>query len=325
MTPITTAADCIFRAHDDVVLTNAFSLTGSSYYSFGGDEKLKVWDLKHLKKSEEPDGMANLAPSRVIDNLHPAGGDATSFSVNTDLLAFTTTVKHDMVLQSTSDAQTRQTLPSCHNEWINHCAFHPSGKEFFTCGRDSLCKMWDVASSKLLHNFQHEKSVHRCSFTSGGSLLVTCSEDRHVRVWDLSSMKLIRALQDEGQAVGQALRDRLLTYGTHAKFSTDGSQLAIATAHGVILVYDTKTWSVMQTISGHQGWIHDIEFCPGKPILCSVGGDNFAKFWNTSTAELLERLDVSEPRQCLFSHASYSTPRIAITSASGLVHFRTYS
>lgn len=61
-----------------------------------------------------------------------------------------------------------------------------------------------------------------------------------------------------------------------------GKFLAIATARNNILVYDTETYKLLNSFSGHSGFIYDLSFSPDKEkfMLYSASEDGTVKIWD---------------------------------------------
>jgi len=72
-----------------------------------------------------------------------------------------------------------------HGASISSVAFSPDGKTLATAGDDESCKLWDVATGKLLNSLSHIGSVEVCTFSADGNLLFTGDDDNTLRIWEL--------------------------------------------------------------------------------------------------------------------------------------------
>jgi WD40 repeat protein len=65
-------------------------------------------------------------------------------------------------------------------------------------------------------------------------------------------------------------------------FSPDGKQLASGSKDTTIRLYDTRTWTLLQTLTGNRGRIESLEFSPDGKILVhgGGGGDTSITLWD---------------------------------------------
>ncbi|MBE9059879.1 caspase family protein [cf. Phormidesmis sp. LEGE 11477] len=67
-------------------------------------------------------------------------------------------------------------------------------------------------------------------------------------------------------------------------FSPDGNRLAIASANGLIELWDTRTWQISGRLQEHVGDVNSIAFSPAETSwLASAGTDGTVRLWNTKT------------------------------------------
>jgi WD40 repeat protein len=78
-----------------------------------------------------------------------------------------------------------------HEHGITDIAFHPSGKHLASSGRDTLVRIWDVASGKLVKELgksrggQFKDWIHAVSFSPDGLRLAGSDMAGSVQVWSL--------------------------------------------------------------------------------------------------------------------------------------------
>lgn len=68
-------------------------------------------------------------------------------------------------------------------------------------------------------------------------------------------------------------------------FSPDGTLLAVGTANDTVEIWNTSTWTLAQTLTGHTASVVSLAFSPDGTLLASGSGDvsNNIKIWNTTT------------------------------------------
>ncbi|KAE8224575.1 hypothetical protein CF319_g2557 [Tilletia indica] len=112
----------------------------------------------------------------------------------------------------------------------------------------------------------------------GRKTLVTGSYDETIRVWDMHTGVCTKVLK----AKAIACLDFLLP-------SADGSSGAILCAGlydtGRVMVWDMKTWTLLQTLSGHNRGIRNVAL--SEDVLVSVGQDKAIVVWDWRTGTKL--------------------------------------
>jgi hypothetical protein len=74
--------------------------------------------------------------------------------------------------------------------------------------------------------------------------------------------------------------------------------LATGSYDQTIVLWDLKSGKPVQTLTGHNGPIYDLQFHPeGHPILASASGDRTVKLWNTHSGKRLDTLNEPEKEQ----------------------------
>ncbi len=87
--------------------------------------------------------------------------------------------------------KTRELTPG-HAYGATDLAFHPDGKHLFSSGRDTLVRIWDVASGKLVKELgkarggQFKDWVHAVSISADGRWLAAADMAGAVQVWSLA-------------------------------------------------------------------------------------------------------------------------------------------
>lgn len=85
--------------------------------------------------------------------------------------------------------QLLHTLP--HNDRVETVSFNPTMPALLASGgRDSMARIWDLASGKVRTELQHPQWVRRLRFSSDGAELFTACDDGMFRVWDWRAKRL---------------------------------------------------------------------------------------------------------------------------------------
>jgi WD40 repeat protein len=149
-------------------------------------------------------------------------------------------------------------------------AFSPDGKTVasggstYKDGEEAEIKLWDVASGKLLRAMADKEHARSLTFSADGKFLAAGATSG-VKVWDVKTGKLKHAL-------GTGLARR-------AVFAPDGKTLAAGTEEGEVNVWDAQTGELRQTLKGHVGYVHALDFSRDGRTLATGGSDQSIRLW----------------------------------------------
>ncbi len=120
------------------------------------------------------------------------------------------------------------------------CDFSPEGKRIIATGDDSMIKMWDLESKKLIAVFQgHLDIVYQCYFLSGGKRIVSAGRDKSIKIWDTEA----KGKKESGVRV---VNRALLSLEKHAGWiralavSPNGRQIASGSKDQTLKIWDSK-------------------------------------------------------------------------------------
>jgi serine/threonine protein kinase/WD40 repeat protein len=180
------------------------------------------------------------------------------------------------------DTATGAVVRLAHADLVYAVSFSPDGKRILTASLERLAFVWDADSGRKLFTFAgHIAGVTRAIWSPDGNFVVTASEDSSARLWSAHSGRQLANWQRHGKAlfdVSFAHRSqRIVTAsndktaiiwnvrpqqptlelatppGTYwAAVSRDGARAAIASANGVVTVWNTSTGARLAEL-GHTG------------------------------------------------------------------------
>ena len=64
------------------------------------------------------------------------------------------------------------------------------------------------------------------------------------------------------------------------QFSGDGEWLAVGDRHSTIRYYETGTWKLLGTLTGHAGPMLELQWGPRRERLASIGADGTLRLWD---------------------------------------------
>ncbi len=153
-----------------------------------------------------------------------------------------------------------------HRKKINSVAFSASGRLYATASSDTLVKVWDAGSNRLVKTFRgHINEVTRLEFAPDDSMLYSVSADGDLRIWDLSTNESPTFdVCDSGPWSAPVLSDGVL-------FTAACSDKKI----GIWKLDGTLVHSFEGTAANYAAYTND-----GHPV--TVGHDSRVVIWNVA-------------------------------------------
>jgi len=128
----------------------------------------------------------------------------------------------------------------------------------------------------------HTEWVMSVAFSPTGRILASGSADKQIKLWDVQTGTLLRTLISKYVVFSVA-------------FSSDGKILATAGGShpnnvGELLLWDTRTWTLTKSLSGHTDKVYSVAFSPDGKILASGSQDKTLRLWDVQTGALMRTL-----------------------------------
>ncbi|CAN0235899.1 unnamed protein product [Pylaiella littoralis] len=189
--------------------------------------------------------------------------------------------------------------------------FHPSGRYLGTASFDHTWRLWDVETGEeLLLQDGHHKEVYGICFQADGALAATGDLGGVGRVWDLRSGKSVWTLEghvkritcmdfspcayevasgsdDHTVRVWDIRKQRCCyTLPAHSALVADvrysrtsGEVLVSASFDSTAKVWSTRDWSLLRTLSGHEGKVTGCDVAPNERKIVTCSFDRTVKVW----------------------------------------------
>jgi hypothetical protein len=210
-------------------------------------------------------------PAKLVDNgivsvaFSPDGKSILTGDRNGNVRLWD--AEHFTILQEFSDENS-----------LTSVGFSPNGTMVLAGDTKGTLKVWDIASTHvLLQVFAHSDYINNGIFSPDGKFILTTSDDKTARLWDATNGKQLANFEDPSQMA--------LNYGT---FSANG-YVALGSDSGLVYILDAKS-----LIQVREFWATDpvqtVVFSPnGEYLLTTSKYEKFARLWNTSTGNELQR------------------------------------
>ncbi len=208
-------------------------------------------------------------------------------------------------------------------------AWSPDSTKIVSGHEDGNARVWDANTGQLLSTLTgHNQAVVSVDWSPDGAHIVTGSfyDTNDLRVWDATTYQVIAAREtgtifevswspnstkvmtalengfvviydiDLGNPLGFAeINSAALT----ARWSPDGSQIAIGDYDGQIHIWNTSTYDPINTLSGHTDRVEAIAYRPDGSVLASASHDGTIRIWDITSNQTV---------------VTYSKPAIFTTS-----------
>lgn len=156
-----------------------FSPDGNRVLAVSHNTDLRVWDAK---------------TGDALAEEFSGGGSNPSIAFSPDGKRFAVGSYGSLVgYIFNSDMPTAGSLALPHSSAIRCVGFSPDGRFVATGGSDTIARVWDASTGKLISGSIHaDREIRQIEFDATSKYLVTASADRTVRVWDVATGRPIR-------------------------------------------------------------------------------------------------------------------------------------
>ena len=268
----------LFEKHDAPVAAVAISLDGS--------EVLAATNRGQNRNDAATMRVWNIADGKLLREI-PDDAYLTSIAYSLDRrLAATGRVDSTVRIWDLANGKPLHTLkisqrqPSkCYTDGspcrVSSISFSPDSSRLVTGSEDSITRVWDVSSGKLLQTFPLNWGyITAVGFSPDGTHVLNGNLDGGTRLWSIESGKLLHLFDGDVPVSSVA-------------FTTDGAHVTAGSWDGLIKLWETQTGRLVHTFSGHSGKINSLAITPDNRVLLSGGDDTTIRAWGLATGELL--------------------------------------
>jgi WD40 repeat protein len=225
--------------------------------------------------------------SRVADALGELGSvESVEFSPDGRFLVSGTKYDNSVIMWRTSDGS--ELWRNYTEQEVERVGWSADGKYVAAASEDYLATVYSAENGDVFQVFKHTRGIDGLTWSHSGSLLVTGEERTElqdkslqgwIRVFDVPQKKEIKSI-DFGNTVNELF------------FTLDDNYL-LAVGHGSVKVYNTRDWSLAQTLKfDHHVIFTSGVFSPDGKYVIAVGQAQGARgniyLWEWQSAKLLK-------------------------------------
>ena len=160
---------------------------------------------------------------------------------------------------------------------IGFPAWSPDGKYIATGGCDSLVKVIDAMTGKLVltyrgHPVTAQGNCITAAWSPNGMYIASAGQDGIVQVWEAMRGKL-RAKYGNGGVMALA-------------WSPDSKYVASGGYEGTVQVWEALTGKLLLTYRGHSSNVTAVAWSPDSTSIASASNDNTVQVWDAMTGKL---------------------------------------
>jgi RNA polymerase sigma factor (sigma-70 family) len=188
------------------------------------------------------------------------------------------------LLDLASGKEVRSPRAKGHRSFVYRLSYSPDSKSLLSTG-DTETLMWDVATSKITHEFKNSGGS-MARFSPDGKTLCKRGVDNHLELWDVATHKRIRQIEEPKNATMRR------SFG----FSPDGKTLISGSSAGVRL-YDVATGKILHGFDS----IQDAKFSPDGKTLGALSKEDWFKgeepkldLWDVATRKRVRQFELEK-------------------------------
>jgi WD40 repeat protein len=254
----------VLSAHDDIVLSAAYSPDGTRIVTASEDKTARIWDARTGAQLGvlwgHGDGVSCAAYSPDGTRIVTASDDKTA---------------------RVWDARAGKLLAvlSGHGDGVSCAAYSPDGTRIVTASNDKTARIWDARTGVQLAVLPgHGDSVYTAAYSPDGTHIVTASGDKTARIWDAGSGKQLAVLLGHGDGVNCAA------------YSPDGTRIVTASRDKTARIWDARSGKQLAVLSGHASLVFSVAYSPDGTHIVTASGDKTARIWDVRTGMQLAAL-----------------------------------
>ena len=171
--------------------------------------------------------------------------------------------------------------------------FNPAGTALAIAYSDGEISVVNLKTEGHTKYQGHRGDVVDLAFNDDGSTLASASQDGTVKLWDLDDDKAFgkgERIELSGSLIKSKVENELISMLdvpmdnlVDASFGGGGTKFTMVGFSNDVLVWDTSTMSVVQTLRGHSDFVTRVAFNPHETQIASACIDKSIRIWDLAT------------------------------------------
>ena len=162
---------------------------------------------------------------------------------------------------------------------IYSLAVNPDGTRLATGSEDTIARIWDAQSGRLLERLEgHVGVIESVAYSPDGRQIATGSGDRTVRIWDAQSGEALLVLEGHDDEV------RSVAY------NSDGGRLVSSSIDRTARVWDAQDGKQMVLLEGHIDFLESAIFSRDDKKIVTATENQTVRVWEAGSGKLLKNL-----------------------------------
>ncbi|CAH9120224.1 unnamed protein product [Cuscuta europaea] len=266
-----------YRGHNGAVNCCDVSRDSSRLITGSADTTAKLWDVK---TGTEQFTFKFDSPCRSVDF---SVGDKLAVITADPFMGLSSAIHVKRIARDPEDQTSESVLIlKGSQKRINRAVWGPLNKTIISGGEDSVLRIWDAETGKLLKESDkesgHTKGITSLEKSIDGSHFITGSLDKSAKLWDIRDLTLLKTYVSErpvNAVTMSPLLDHIVLGGGQDALSVTTTSHRAGKFEAIF--YDKILQEEIGGVKGHFGPINALAFNPNGRSFSSGGEDGYVR------------------------------------------------
>ncbi|KAL8279445.1 hypothetical protein RQP46_008257 [Phenoliferia psychrophenolica] len=262
---------------DNYIRSASFSPDGKLLATGSEDRAVRIWNIAQKRISKVFQGhkseIYSLAFSPDGKRLVSGSGDKTAriWDMDTGTCVYTLSIEQDVFTDQNNGPI---------DAGVTSVVMSPDGKYLAAGSLDTVVRIWDAASGKLLDKLKgHKDSVYSVAFSPDGHYLVSGSLDKTLKMWDMSMVNRGADASDSKVTCMTTLQGHK-DYVLSVAISPDGAWIVSGSKDRGVQFWDPTTARAQFMLQGHKNSVISVAVSDVGNLVATGSGDWSARIWS---------------------------------------------